>query len=380
MRIGICGAGPAGLYAAILLKRARPETEIEIYDQSPADATWGFGVVFSKRALEFLREGDPETANLIEPNMETWDDIAISHEGEKVVVDGIGFNAIGRLQMLKLLQSRAAEVGVEPKYDTRIDDLSVFDGADLVIAADGLNSVVRAESPQAYGEKTYYLHNRFAWYGTTKPFDTLTQTFKESDYGFFNVHHYRFASDKSTFLIECDEAAFKRAGFESMPEEEYRKICQDIFAEELDGHELINNNSIWRRFPVLENTRWFHKNRVLVGDALHTAHYSIGSGTRLAMEDVIALVGVLKEHDFDVSQALPAYQQVRQPVLTKLTAAALSSALWYENFGEHMALDPWQLAKSYVLRSGRLSIEHIEKLSPKFVDQLYKQEEGASWL
>jgi 2-polyprenyl-6-methoxyphenol hydroxylase-like FAD-dependent oxidoreductase len=378
MRIGILGAGPAGLYAATLIKRARPDAEIVIYDQSPADATWGFGVVFSKRALEFLRDGDPETADLIEPEMESWDDITISHKGEKVKVDGIGFSAIGRLEMLKLLQKQAAKVGVEPIYDTRVDDISVFDDADLVIAADGLNSVVRAEAPQAYGEKTYFLHNRFAWYGTSKPFGSLTQTFKETEYGFFNVHHYRFSPNQSTFLIECDEHAFRNSGFEKMQEVEYRKICEDIFSEELEGHKLINNNSIWRRFPVLENTRWFHKNRVLVGDALHTAHYSIGSGTRLAMEDVIALVGSLKENDFNVSRALPAYQENRQHTLTKLTAAALSSALWYENFGEHMALDPWQMARSYVLRSGRLSIENVAKISPQFVEQLNAHEKEAA--
>ena len=166
-----------------------------------------------------------------------------------------------------------------------------------------------------------------------------------------------------SFLVECDEVAFRNAGFENMLEEEYRKICEGIFVEEFEGHALINNNSIWRRFPVLENARWYHKNRVLVGDALHTAHYSIGSGTRLAMEDVIALVDALKENDFDVTKALPAYQEKRQPVLTKLTAAALSSALWYENFGEHMALDPWELARSYALRSGRLSIGRRKNIS-----------------
>ena len=378
MRIGILGAGPAGLYAATLIKRAKPDADIQIFDQSPADATWGFGVVFSKRALEFLREGDPETADLIEPKMETWDGITISHKNEKVKVDGIGFSAIGRLEMLKLFQQQAAKVGVKPIYDMRIDSLSVFDGADLVIAADGLNSVVRAEAPQSYGEKTYFLHNRFCWYGTTKPFETLTQTFKETEYGFFNVHHYRFSPNQSTFLVECDEVAFRNAGFENMLEEEYRKICEGIFVEEFEGHALINNNSIWRRFPVLENARWYHKNRVLVGDALHTAHYSIGSGTRLAMEDVIALVDALKENDFDVTKALPAYQEKRQPVLTKLTAAALSSALWYENFGEHMALDPWELARSYALRSGRLSIEDVAKISPRFVEQLNLREKEAA--
>jgi 2-polyprenyl-6-methoxyphenol hydroxylase-like FAD-dependent oxidoreductase len=370
VKIAIVGAGPAGLYASILIKKALPDAEIDICDQSPSDATWGFGVVFSERALEFLRADDAETADLIEAGMETWSDITVAHKGEKIAIDGIGFSAIGRLEMLKLLQQQAAKCGVFPRFNARIDNLSLFDDADLVIAADGLNSVVRAEAPQAYGEAIYYLHNRFAWYGTDKAFPTLTQTFKETEYGYFNAHHYRYAPDRSTFLVECDAAAFDRAGFEAMPEPEYRAVCENIFAEELAGHRLIDNNSIWRRFPVLSNRRWHYRNRVLVGDALHTAHYSIGSGTRLAMEDVVALVDALKALDFNVEQALPAYQAARQPVLEKLTRAALTSAQWYESFGEHMALSPWEFCKSYILRSQRLSPETIRRMSPKFIEML----------
>lgn len=366
MKAGILGAGPAGLYAAILIKRNFSNVEIKILDQGPADATWGFGVVFSESALEFLRKDDPETADLIEPHMETWADIRVSHKNETIAIDGFGFSAIGRLDMLLLLQKRAAAFDVYPTYNTQVRDLSIFDDCEIVIGADGLNSVVRAEAPQKYGETIIFTGNRFCWYGTNRSFKTLTQTFIETDYGFFNAHHYRFAPNRSTFIVECEEMAFQRAGFSSMSELEYRAICESIFACALDGARLIDNKSIWRQFPVMSNRRWFYRNRVLVGDALHTAHYSIGSGTRLAMEDVIALVTALRETDFNLSNALPMYQAERQPILEKLVNAASSSAHWYERFGEHMSLTPWEFALSYITRAGRLTREKIRMTSPKF--------------
>ena len=268
--------------------------------------------------------------------------------------------------MLQLLQERAHSLGIRPFFQSRVEDLSRFDDCDLVIAADGLNSLVRASEPEAYGESLRFLNNRFVWYGVAKPFDALTQTFRQTEYGDFNAHHYRYSATHSTFLVECSPDAYAAAGFEEMSEPEYRGICQDLFAKELAGETLINNHSVWRRFPVLKNTRFFHRNRVLVGDALHTAHYSIGSGTRLALEDVIALVRALKSHSFDVERALPAYQAGREPVLDKLTAAALRSAEWYERFGSHMNLDPWPFALSYIMRSGRLDGETLNRMSPAF--------------
>ena len=366
MKAGILGAGPAGLYAAILLKRSFPKAEITIFEQNPADATWGFGVVFSATALEFLRKDDPETADLIEPHMESWSDIRVTHKNETIVIDGFGFSAIGRLEMLLLLQKRAAEFNIRPTYNTRVEDLSVFDDCEIVIAADGLNSLVRAEASHKFGETIVLTKNRFCWYGTDRSFETLTQTFKDTDYGFFNAHHYRFAPDRSTFIVECEETAFERAGFSSMREPEYRAICESIFAQTLDGAKLTNNNSVWRQFPIMSNRRWYNGNRVLVGDSLHTAHYSIGSGTRLAMEDVIALVKALRDTEFNVSKALPKYQAERQPILEKLMNAASSSVLWYESFGKHMSLTPWEFALSYITRAGRLRNEIIQMTSPKF--------------
>lgn len=373
MRVAILGAGPAGLYAAILLKRRRAELEVRVFEQNPPDATFGFGVVFSDRALAFLEDDDPETAALIEPEMEHWSDITVVHRGERIAIDGVGFSAIGRLELLALLQRRAAELGIQPRYETRIDDLQALEPVDLVIGADGLNSRVRAESPEAFGESLTYLDNRFVWYGADREFDTLTQTFVETPYGPMNAHHYRYAPGRSTFIVETTPETFAAAGFETLSEPEYRAVCAECFAGQLAGAGLIANNSVWRRFPVLRCARWYTGNRVLVGDALHTAHFSIGSGTRLAIEDVVALVSALEANDWDPGEALPAYQAARQPVLDKITTAAERSAAWYERFDEHMALPPWEFALSYIRRAGRLDADRLRRLAPRFTAELERR-------
>ncbi len=376
MRVSILGAGPAGLYAAILLKRRRADIRIRVVEQNPPDATFGFGVVFSDKALAFLADDDPDTAALIEPAMERWSDITVVHRGERIAIDGVGFAAIGRLELLALLQRRAAELGIRPEYGRRIDDPAALEPADLIIGADGLNSRVRAADPEAFGESLDYLDNRFVWYGAEREFDTLTQTFLETRFGPMNAHHYRYAPDRSTFIIEMTPGVFEAAGFEDMAEPDYRAICAECFAAQLDGARLVPNHSVWRRFPVLRCARWYQGNRVLVGDALHTAHFSIGSGTRLALEDVVALVRALETHDWDTAAALPAYQAAREPILEKITAAARCSAAWYEKFDEHMALPPWEFALSYIRRAGRVDAGRLRQLAPRFAAAL--QERGIS--
>jgi len=378
MRIAILGAGPAGLYLAYLIKRRRPDTDVAVIEQNAADATFGFGVVFSDRALEFLREDDQETYAAIAPHMESWNDITVVHQGERVVIDGVGFAAIGRLRLLQLLQARVRSAGVVPVYGRVVRSLDELAGVDLIVGADGVNSLVRRSYEREFGATTRLLTNRFAWFGTSKPFDTLTQTFVETERGFFNAHHYRYEPGLSTFIVEVNQASFVRAGFAQMNDAQTRALCERIFSEVLDGHALISNNSMWRQFPIVHNDRWRAHNTVLIGDALHTAHFSIGSGTRLAMEDAIALDKALAEHSADIGTALAAYETTRRPILEKLLAGANGSALWYEHFAEHMELAPADFAMSYVTRSGRVDIDRLRKLSPRFVAR-YERHCGSTW-
>jgi 2-polyprenyl-6-methoxyphenol hydroxylase-like FAD-dependent oxidoreductase len=367
MRVAILGAGPAGLYLAYLLKRRRPQMQVRVVEQNHADSTFGFGVVFSDRALEFLQEDDSETYAAIAPHLEAWQDIAIVHRGERIAIDGVGFAAVGRLQLLAVLQQRARSVGVEPEYGRRIERIEQFDDADLIVGADGANSLVRQSLARELGANVSHGSNWFAWFGTTQRFETLTQTFRTAEFGHCNAHHYRYAGDMSTFIVELDAASFERAGFGHMRDAAARQICQRVFAEDLDGRPLISNRSIWRQFPKVRNERWSHGKCVLIGDALHTAHFSIGSGTRLAMEDAIALDRALAEHPRDIREALQSFEAARRPILEKLVAAADRSARWYERFPAHMALAPIDLAMSYVMRSGRIDLDRLRRLSPRFV-------------
>ena len=365
-QFAIVGAGPAGLYMAYRLKCRMPNAVVCVYEQNTADATFGFGVVFSDQALAFLKVDDPQTAAAITPHMTTWQNMCLNHRGETITLDGIGFSAIGRLQLLQLLQRRAAEVGAKLYYGVPIESLEMLDWAHLVIGADGLNSVVRQAHVREFETSISYFSNKFIWYGTTQTFDTLTQTFVDTAWGPFNAHHYRYAEDCSTFIVECDPETWQRAGFSHMSEVAARQQCQAIFAEILGGHQLIANKSAWGQFPKLWNDTWSVANRVLIGDALHTAHFSIGSGTRLAIEDAIALDRALAGALDDLPRALAEYQAARQPVVRKLVEAANTSALWYEDFGRRMALDPIDFGFDYITRSGRITIERLRKIAPGF--------------
>ncbi|GHF40251.1 benzoate-CoA ligase family protein [Seohaeicola zhoushanensis] len=363
--IDILGGGPAGLYTAILLRRALPGVRVRVTEANPRDVTWGFGVVFSDQALDFLKADDPETHDLIAPEMERWQNMTLNHPKGRVVLDGIGFAAIGRLHLLQVLQARAEALGAELRFGHSVRDLGELDG-DLLVGADGLNSLVRNAAPEAFGTTVSYMENRFAWFGARRPFDTLTQTFRTTDHGAMNAHHYRYAPDMSTFIVECDRDTFFAEGFDGMDEAQTAARCEEVFADVLEGAPLVANRSIWRQFPKLWCETWHHGNTVLLGDAVHTAHFSIGSGTRLALEDAIALVGELKQHG-DWREALPAYQAARQPIAKKIVTAANTSCAWYEGFAAKMEKAPLDFAFDYVTRSGRVDMDRLRALSPRFM-------------
>ena len=376
MRIAVIGGGPGGLYFAYLWKRRHPESSIDLFEQNPAGATWGFGVVFSEQALEFLRADDPDTVDAIAPRMESWKNITLYLRGESVTLDGVGFSSIGRLELLTILQQRLETVGVSPHYDTTIQSVDQLTGYDLIVAADGLNSLVRRSFETEFGASVSHSQNKFAWYGTTKRFETLSQTFVSTHLGTFNAHHYRYAPDMSTFLVECDDATWQAYGFADKTVEQSQAICEQVFADTLDGHKLISNKSVWRNFPWIWNERWSHGNRVLIGDALHSAHFSIGSGTRLAIEDAIALTKAL-EAEPDIAAALARYEAERKPIVKKLVTAARTSADWYEKFPDHMKLDPMDFAYSYITRSGRIDNARLRAMSPQFMAR-YEATKGRS--
>ncbi|MGL3608061.1 FAD-dependent monooxygenase [Rhizobium sp. G187] len=368
-RVAVLGGGPGGLYFAYLWKTRHPEDFVQVIEQNPEGATFGFGVVFSSRAMDFLRADDPETADVIAARMQTWSDMVLVHRGETVTIDGVGFSAIGRLELILLMTERARAAGVVLSFGTTLQSLDAVSDFDLIVAADGVNSLVRRSFEGDFQTSVSYLDEKFAWFGTTKRFEALTQTFVETELGTFNAHHYRYSPSMSTFIVECDRASWLKAGFDHLAPDDVKSRCEEIFADALDGHALVANKSNWRNFPWIWSARWSHRNMVLLGDALHTAHYSIGSGTRLALEDVLALVKSLEAHPGQIREALEHYQAVRQPVVEKLVRAARDSAAWYADFPRHMRLSPIEFAYSYITRSGRIDDERLRAMSPGFMQR-----------
>jgi benzoate-CoA ligase family protein len=376
MRIAIIGAGPAGLFLGLLLKRRRPREEVLVVEQNVRGATFGFGVVFSDGALEFLRGGEPEIFRLLEAGMERWPQQKIVHRDEAVLVDGNGFSAIARLQLLTTLERLCEKAGVRVEHGRSIGALDELSEFDLVVGADGVNSVVRRLLADRLQPRIRYLTNKFAWYGTTKAFDCLTLTFRENEHGHFVAHHYRYAPSMSTFIVECDAATWYRGGLDRMGDEESRAYCERVFVRDLDGHPLVSNRSLWRNFPLLWTPQWTAGNVVLIGDAVRTGHFSIGSGTRLAMEDSIALAAALDAHAENIAEGLAEFERTRKPIAEKIVKAANASSYWYERISEKMALAPWQLAYDYMTRSGRMPDERLRTEAPRFMAEVDRERAG----
>jgi 2-polyprenyl-6-methoxyphenol hydroxylase-like FAD-dependent oxidoreductase len=336
-----------------------PNVRVRLTEQNALGATFGFGVVFSDQALEFLKADDAEIYDLLAPHMERWRNMTLNLPRGQVTLDGIGFTAIGRLDLIELLRKQAEKSGVEMRFNCQIRSLDELD-SDLVIGADGLNSLVRRLLEKEFKPSIEYFKNRFAWFGADRPFETLTQPFVETTEGAFNAHHYRFAPDRSTFIVECNESTFARYGFAKMDEHHSASVCQKIFADVLQGAALITNKSQWRQFPKLWCSNWAAEKFVLLGDAAHTAHFSIGSGTRLAMEDAIALVNALESVN-DRESALYEYQKQRKHIAKKIVDAANASAGWYDGFAAKMDMQPADFAYDYLTRSRRVDDARLEK-------------------
>jgi len=367
MKIRVIGAGPAGLYFSALMKRRYPTHDIVVFERNPRDATWGFGVVFSDRALEFLRADDESLYQYLTPHLENWPDITIVHNDTAIPIAGNGFTSIGRLELLTLLYDYVERLGVQLRFDAEITRLERIDEADLVVGANGAFSSIRSDNEDRFGTTTDWRANKFIWYGSTRAFDSLTLTFRTTDTGVFCAHHYRYRPDRSTFLVEVARDTWARAGFETMGEEETIRYCERVFAKDLGGHRILSNNSYWRQFPTIWNDRWSFGNVVLLGDALRTAHFSIGSGTRLAMEDAVALFKAFEVTGVrDVAAALALFQRNRLPPMRKIWDAANASLRWYEDMDRLVtSLSPLEFAYSYMTRTGRVDHAEVRRRDPR---------------
>jgi len=370
MRIEIVGGGPAGLFFAILMKRRDPARRVVVRERSPEGVTWGWGVVFSDKTMGYLREADPETHDAITTAFETWDNVDIVHRGERVTVRGNRFSGIARLAMLTLLERRARALGVELRHGEDLTDPAAIEAlareADLLVGADGVSSCVREARKERFAPRFDVRANRYIWLGTPMLFHGLTLTFREREGALFIAHSYKFSRTHSTFIVECDPASFERARMGERSEDETRAFLADVFRDDLGGAPLLSNRSKWIRFAMLRNERWHDGNVVLLGDAIHTVHFSIGSGTKLALEDAIALAKAFDEHP-EVALALPAFEAARRPVVTEYQDAAVESLAWFETAGRLLPLEPEPFAWSCMTRSKRVDRESLLKRDPAFV-------------
>ena len=375
MNVAVIGGGPAGLYFALLLKKARPETSITVIERNRLDETFGWGVVFSDQTLENFRAADPETCDQITSSFAHWDDIDVHVHGRVITSSGHGFAGIARRRLLHILQERAARLGVSLRAQTEITDerdlprLGLTE-LDLIVAANGVNSAIRTRHAAHFQPDLDARSARYIWLGTTFPFEAFTFYFVENEHGVFQAHCYRFDERTSTFIVECDERSWRHAGFDKLDLEGTVAACEQLFARWLDGHRLMANaramSAPWSTFVRVRNQSWFHGNIVLIGDAAHTAHFSIGSGTKLAMEDAIALAREVASHR-PLPEALAAYQRERMTEVLRLQNAARNSMEWFEHVRRYISMDPEQFTYSLLTRSQRVSHENLRLRDPNYL-------------
>ena len=369
--IAVVGAGPGGLYLAISLKLRDPSIDVVVHERNRPDDTFGWGVVFSDQTLVNLKANDPQTAALIEAALVHWDDIDVHIHGQTIRSGGHGFAGIGRQRLLTILQERARSLGVDLRFQNEVADVRALD-ADVIVAADGLNSRVRNSRPEAFGVDIEVRTNKYIWLGVQQSFDAFTFAFVETPHGWIWAHAYQFEPGASTFIVECTEATWRGLGFDAMDQDQTCRVAEDLFAPWLGGHCLMSNarhlrGSAWLNFPRVACSNWRDGKVVLLGDAAHTAHFSIGSGTKLAFEDAIRLARALTEAE-ELDAGLAAYEADRRVEVLKLQSAARNSTEWFETVDRYVGLEPLQFAYSLLTRSQRVSHENLRLRDRNFLN------------
>ncbi len=379
MKINIIGGGPAGLYFAILMKKRDPSREITIVERDGPNDTFGWGIVFSDQTFSYLEESDEPSFDQIIGSCEIWDNVDVVHRNETVSIRGNRFSGIGRLKFLNILHARCRELGVDLRFNVNVTDVEAYRNCDLLIGADGANSIVRRAYRDFFKPSVDERKNKYIWLGTNRLFHGLTLTFRQNEAGLFIAHSYKFNQTTSTFIVECGETTWHDSGFDRQSEAETCHYLQRVFEADLEGHRLLTNNFVrWLNFPLVRNLNWRHENVVLLGDALHTAHFSIGSGTKLALEDAIALAKSISENP-DMAVMLQEFERARKPIVESLQDAAFSSLLMLENIHEDWHLDPLPFAYKMITRSGRITHQKLKKRDPEFVavyDAWLRRQEG----
>lgn len=370
MKITVIGGGPGGLYFSILLKKAKPEYDISVYERNKADDSFGFGVVFSDETLSEFLTRDPESYDLIRSEFAYWDELDVARDGEKVRITGNGFCGCSRKTLLQLLQKRCREEGVNLHFETYINDLARFSDSDIIVAADGINSNIREQFADDFGTEIEMKSNRFVWMGSTRPLDAFTYFFRSTPYGAFVAHTYQYEEGMSTWIFETTDETWQKAGFDTTSEEATIEKLSELFKEELDGHGLISNHSHWRQFPAVTNKKWYKDNIVLLGDAKATAHYSIGSGTKLAMECAIALADSIIKYEDDISAVFENYEKLRRNRVEMIQHAANVSLDWFEHMDRHMQHDFMTFAFSTMTRAKKVTFENLGLRDPSFTKKV----------
>jgi anthraniloyl-CoA monooxygenase len=370
MKVTVIGGGPGGLYFALLAKKNWPRWDITVYERNRPDDTFGFGVVFSDQTLDSFKAYDAVTYERIRRRFAYWGDVDVVYKGRTLRSGGNGFCGCSRVALLNILQDRGRELGVQMRFQREVEGLEEFKDSDLIVVADGVASKIREKYKEHFQPSVDLRPNKFTWLGSTKPLDAFKYFFRETPQGLIVAHCYQYEPDRSTWVIETDEATWRNFGFDKLSETDMLPVIEDVFADELAGHKLIANRSLWRNFPTITNKTWVRDNAVLVGDAKATAHFSIGSGTKLAMEDAIALFESFKKHS-SVSSALKVYDTARREEVEKTQHAANVSLAWFEHMRRYWGMEPEQFAFGVMSRSKQITWENLELRDPDFVQQVH---------